>query len=152
MEEIRLQNSIPDLQIRLKDNIRSRTQAPDGTISSFIPKIRLLLGRLSPKISLSSQLDRSHRHLHSDYQKAFKRDQFSFFQELLRLGAAEETRKDREKNYTVPKPPEQYLFPEPAHESKDFKINNSNQKQNGIAAVPRKPPQNKSQSKTPQHT
>ena len=149
LEDIRLQYSIPDLEIRLEDDIRTTTQSPDETITSFIPKIKIFLDRLSPKMSFSSQLDRVYRNLHPEYQKAFKRDQFNFFQELLHFSTAEETRKEREKNYTVSKPPEQYLFPETAHKPKDFKNNNSNQKQNGIAALSQKPPQNKSQSKTP---
>ena len=146
LEDIKLQYSIPKLQIRLED-IRSRTQARDGTISSFIPKIRILLDRLSPKMSLSSQLDRVYRNLHPYYQKAY---QFNYFQELLRLGTAEETRKKREKNYTILKPPEQYLFPETAHKPRESKNYNSNSNQIGIATVSQKSPQNKSQSKTPQ--
>ena len=48
-------------------------------------------------MSLSTQIERVYRNLHPDYQKAFERDQFNSFQELLRLCTAEETRKEREK-------------------------------------------------------
>ena len=69
--DLRLQYSIPDLQIRLEDDIRNRKQAPGEAISQYIPKIIILLDKLSPKLPMQSQLDRVYRNLHPDYQRAF---------------------------------------------------------------------------------
>ena len=80
--DLRLQYSIPDLQIHLEDDIRNRTQAPEKAISQYTPKIRTLLDKLSPRLPMQIQLDRVYRNLHPDYQRAFKREDFTSFEEL----------------------------------------------------------------------
>ena len=147
--DLRLQYSIPDLQIRLEDDIRNRTQAPEEAISQYIPKIRILLDKLSPRLPMQSQLDRVYRNLHPDYQRAFKRKDFTSFQELQKLGTAEETRRDREKRYTEPSDPDSFLFPETGHYRKGYwakhnaalqSSDQTSQNQSELAATTTPPP------------
>ena len=107
----RLQYGISDFQARLEEEMTSRTQGPDESVSSFISNLRLILGKVVPKISLEAQLERTYRNLHPLLYRSIFREQFKLFGELQIFGQREEMRREKEKTYRPPPPPESTLFP-----------------------------------------
>ena len=113
-----MQYGVPDFQARLEEEVRSRTQGPDEPISSFISNLTLLLDKVVPKMSLEAQLERTYRNLHPSLYRSIFREQFKTFEELQILGPPEEMRREKEKTYRPPLPPESSLFPHFAYKIK----------------------------------
>ena len=113
-----MQYGVPDFQARLEEEIRSRTQGPDEPISSFISNLRLLLDKVVSKMTLEAQLERIYRNLHPSLYRCIFREQFKTFEELQILGQREEVRREKEKTYRPPPPPESALFPHFAYKIK----------------------------------
>ncbi|CAB0033554.1 unnamed protein product [Trichogramma brassicae] len=114
-EDLRLQYGIPNFQIRLENEILTRTQGPDETIAVYIAKIRLLMNKLSPAWTLEKQLDRIYENLHPKYIKSINRNQFTSIKELTLLGQQQERVFDKQKTYKPPPPADHHMIRKSAY-------------------------------------
>uniref|UniRef100_A0ABD2WYC8 CCHC-type domain-containing protein n=1 Tax=Trichogramma kaykai TaxID=54128 RepID=A0ABD2WYC8_9HYME len=114
-EDLRLQYGIPNFQIRLENEILTRTQGPDETIAVYIAKIRLLMNKLSPAWTLEKQLDRVYENLHPKYIKSINRNQFISFKDLTLLGQQQERVFDKQKTYKPPPPADHHMIRKSAY-------------------------------------
>ena len=62
-------------------------------------------------MSLEAQLERTYRNLHPSLCRSIFREQFKTFEELQILEQREEVRRENEKTYRPPPPPESSLCP-----------------------------------------
>ena len=74
--------------MKLEDEIRGGSQGYDENISTFIWKLRLIMEKVEPLMSLEQQSNRTYRNMHPDYVDKIGR-QFTTFEELLVLGRNE---------------------------------------------------------------
>ena len=101
--------------MKLEDEIRGRTQGYDENISIFIWKLRLIMEKVEPPMSLEQQFNRTYRHMCPDYVDKIGRQQFTIFEELLVLGRNEKMKKEQRRSYKPSPHPEQSLLSDAAY-------------------------------------
>ena len=117
VEAFRLQYRVDDIQERLCQEIKHRTQGLNEDVSIYLTKLRVLLDRVRSAIALNVQQDRAYRNMHLSYRKRISQDSFASFAELQKLGKREEERQLQDRAYKSPPLPEESWFPRSAYEA-----------------------------------
>ncbi|KAL7290676.1 hypothetical protein TKK_0015432 [Trichogramma kaykai] len=147
--DFRLQYGIINLQDKLQDEIRTRTQGADEPIASYLTNIKALMNRVVPRMTEEQKLRQAYKNLHPWLLKEIKKRQFNTFQELLILGQEEEARRDSLKRYKPPPSPAETAFPENAYNAKKYTTNKTaaiaSATENEISAIQTIPPKQKTE-------
>ena len=86
-------------------------QGAHEDISTYLTKIRGLMGQILPPMSLAEQLRVAYRNMHPTYKQRIDKSRCVSFTELPRLGKEEELRRMEGKSYKPPPPAGGSAFP-----------------------------------------
>lgn len=111
----RIRYSDPDLQVRVRQELSTRTQGPDEPVRDFVVAFRHILQFMHPPLPLEDQLTLCFDNMRHEYRSSFKRWSFTTFEGLELLGRDHEINKRADSSYRPPPPPSNSWFPEVAY-------------------------------------
>ena len=104
-----------NFQLRVREEVRRRTQGPDEAITDYLVGLRHIMNYVSPPYSLEEQVDFAYANLHPNYRSKIERDQIRSLEELEAKGEQLEAARLLSREYRPPPSPRDSLFPEHAY-------------------------------------
>ena len=104
-----------NFQLRVREEVRRRTQGPDEAIADYLVGLRQIMNYVSPSYSLEEQVNFAYANLHPNYRSKIERDQIRTLAELEAKGEQLEAARLLSREYRPPHSHRDSLFPEHAY-------------------------------------
>ena len=104
-----------NFQLRVREEVRRRTQGPDEAIADYLVGLRHIMNYVSPPYSTEEQIDFAYANLHPNYRSRIERDQLNSLGELEAKGEQLEAARLLSREYRSSLSPRVSLFPEHAY-------------------------------------